>query len=81
MKLMEEIFGTYFDACYSHTTVPPQQKAEIRQAFYSGALAVITEITVQLQHNESLGDKLLKQIIGELEEYGQQRTAELDKNS
>lgn len=81
MRTFKQLFESYFDACYSKSQIPLQQKAEIRQAFYSGAVAVLAEITTRIEQSESSAEESLCRIVKELGDYGDKRSAELDRNS
>jgi hypothetical protein len=74
--MIEREFKKYLTSVYP-MGVPPQQEAEVRQAFFAGAAVAMCEIGVAADAGDRNGVRVLKELDRELAEYVALRAAQL----
>lgn len=78
--MIERQFRQYMAKVYPQG-VPPQQEAEIRQAFFAGASEVLLEVSAAADAGLGKGVRMLKELDRELIAYVAHRAAELKNPS
>lgn len=80
MTTLNQHWDEYWTACHGkHPDVHPVQKLETRQAFFAGALALLSSLQTNLNNPSVDGDELIRVLDKHQDEIDQEFTVLLNR--